>query len=141
LEHHLDDRGQQAGDDRHPRAHRRPRQLDVGPLEDRLLAIERQVVGILADGHVGQQSRAGQPFSDRLGESLCDHDMGLARLAGVLGPDVLVDDQRGGNIFELFAEFLADALAKLAAVRAGPLFERDIVDDSLARPAGKGLRP
>jgi hypothetical protein len=34
---------------------------------------------------------------------------------------VLEHDQRGGNIFELLADLLADALAKLAAVGAGSL--------------------
>jgi hypothetical protein len=95
------------------------------------------MIGLLAHGHVSEKPRAGQPFFDRLGQSLCDHDVGLARLAGELGPDVLEHDQRGGNIFELFAEFLADALAKHAAIGASSLLRRDVVDDPLASQAGR----
>ena len=68
LEHQLDDRLQQVGDDGHPVAHRRARQLDAEPLEDPFEAIKRQVIGILADRDVSQQPRAGQALLDRLGE-------------------------------------------------------------------------
>ena len=58
-------------------------QLDAGPPEDPLEAIQRQVVGVLADGDVSQQPRAGQALVDRLRESLGDHDVGLAGPAGI----------------------------------------------------------
>jgi hypothetical protein len=92
-EHLSDDRLEQGGGSRHPVAQRRPRQLDAEPLEDPSLAVKRLMVGVLADGHVGHESRARQAFLDRLGESLCDHDMGLTGLARILGPHMPEDDQ------------------------------------------------
>ena len=68
AQHQLDDRRQQLGDDGHPVAHRRARQLDAEPLEDPFEAIERQVIGIFADRDVSHQPRAGQALLDRLGE-------------------------------------------------------------------------
>ena len=109
AQHPLDDRLEQLGDDGHPVAHRRARQLDAGPLEDPLEAIERQVIGILADRDVGQQPRAGQALLDRLGEPVGDHDVGLAGPAGILGADVFEHDQGRGDVFELLADVLTDA--------------------------------
>ena len=121
--------------DGHPVAHRRARQLDAGPLEDPFEAIERQVIGIFADRDVSQQPRAGQALVDRLGEPLGDHDVGLAGLAGILGADVFEHDQGRGDVFELLADFLADAGPLGAAVGAGALFGRDVVQDRLAGQA------
>ena len=135
AQHQLDDRLEQLGDDGHPVAHRRARQLDAGPLEDPLEAIERQVIGIFADRDVSQQPRAGQPLLDRLGEPLGDHDVGLAGLAGIFGADVFEHDQRRGDVFELLADFLTDAGPLGAAVGAGALFGRDVVQDRLAGQA------
>ena len=134
---------EQAGGGGHPVAHRRAGQLDAVPLEDPFLAVKRQVVGILADGHVGQQSRAGQPLLDRLGEPLGDHDVGLARLAGVLGPDVLEHDQRGRHVFELLADLLAEARAarRHSRGRAAASSGTSWTIRLRGRFAGKGLRP
>ncbi len=109
AQHQLDDRLQQLGGDGHPVAHRRPGELDAEPLEDSFQAIERQVIGIFADRDVSHQPRAGQTLLDRLGKPVGDHDVGLAGLAGILGADVFEHDQRRGDVFELLADFLADA--------------------------------
>ena len=53
--------------------------------EDAFLAVERQVIGILADGHLSHQPRAGQPLLDRLGKPVGDHDVGLAAWQAYLG--------------------------------------------------------
>ena len=135
LQHQIDDRLEQIGDRGHPVAHRQPRQLDARALEDSLEAIERQVIGILADGDVSQQPRAWQALVDRLGEHVGDHDVGLAVLASVLGADGFEDDQPGGDEFELLADFLADAGAVGAAVGASALFGRDVVQDRHSGPA------
>ncbi len=93
------------------------------------------MVGVLAHGHVRQQARPGQALLDRLGEPLGDHDVRLTVGAGVLGPDVLEHDERRGHIFELLAEFLADRPALDAALRAEPLFGRDVVRHPPTRQA------
>ena len=135
--HRLADRLQQVGADGHPVAHRLPGQLDAVAAEDPFLAVQRQVIGVLADGHVGQEPRPGQPLLDRLGEPLGDDDVPLAGLAGVLGPHVLQDDQAGRDVLELLADLLADPDPHRAAVGAGELLGRDVVEDRLARQAGR----
>src|SRR5271168_119661 len=54
---------------------------------------------------------------------------------GVLGADVFEHDQRGGDIFELLVDFLTDAGPLGAAVGAGALFGRYVVQDRLAGQA------
>ena len=63
-------------------------------------------------------------------------------LARILGPHVPEDDQRRGDVFELFAAVLADGLADLAAVGAGKLSGGTACRTVLrGKLAGKGLRP
>jgi hypothetical protein len=52
-------------------------------------------------------------------------------------PCLLPHDQRGGDVFEPLAKLLAEGLTCLAAFRTGPLLEWDVVDDPLARQAGR----
>ena len=80
------DRLQEVGADGHPAAGRLAGQLHPVAAVDPLLAVQRQVVGVLADGHLGHQPRPGQPLLDRLGEPLGDDDVPLATLAGVHDP-------------------------------------------------------
>ena len=112
-----------------------PGQLHAVTEEDPFLAVQRQVVGILADGHVGQQSWTGKPLLDRLGEPLGDDDVPFAGLAGVLGPHVLDDDQAGRHVLELLADLLADFDPQGAAVGTRELVGGDVVDFTLARQA------
>ena len=141
--HGLPDRLQQVGDDGHPVAGRLAGQLHPVAAEDPFLAVQRQVVGVLADGHLGQQPRPGQPLLDRLGEPLGDDDVRLAALAGVLGPHVLEDDQAGRHVLELLADLLADPDPHRAAVGTGKLARRGRRGGSRLRGrlAGSGLRP
>jgi hypothetical protein len=90
------------------------------------------VIGVFADGDVSEKSRARQPLFDRLGEPLCDHDMGLTRPARVLGPHVLHREERSRHEFELLADLFTDARAIAATLGAEPLLDRDVVDDPLA---------
>ena len=66
--------------------------------EDPFLAVQRQMVGVLADGYLGQQPRPGKTLLDRLSEPLADDDVSFAGLTRVLGPHVLDDDQAGRRI-------------------------------------------
>ena len=108
--------------------------------EDAFLAIEWQVIGILVGNHVSHQPWPGEPLLDRLGKPLGDHDVGGAVGTGVFRADVLEHDQRRGDVFELFADFGADALPHSAAVGARELFGEDVMHHRLAGQArGQGL--
>jgi hypothetical protein len=82
---------------------------------------------------MSEESRAGKSLFDRLGESLGNHDVGLAALARVFGPHVLNDDDRRRHIFELLADLLTEARTLRAAIGTEPLLERDIVHNPPAR--------
>ena len=114
--HLFDDRLQQFGRNRHPVAHRLTRQLHAVTAENSFLAIERKMIRIFADNHLGQQPWSGQPLLDRLGEPLGNDHIGLARLTGVFGPHILDHDQAGRNVIELLADLLADLGADDTAV-------------------------
>jgi hypothetical protein len=123
--------------------------FDAVAAEDRLLAVERHVVGQLAGDDMGQEPRARQTLLDRLGEPRGDHHMRGAAGTRVFRPDVFQDDQAGGDVFELLADFLADRPTLGAALRAGAVLGGDVMDDPLARQARRqglaavtaGLRP
>jgi hypothetical protein len=93
------------------------------------------VIGILAGDHVSHQPRARESFLDRIGKPLGDHDIGFAVGTGVFRPHVLDHDQRRGDIFELFADFLADAMPHAAAVGAREFVGGDVMHDPLAGQA------
>ena len=94
------------------------------------------MVGVFADDHLGQQPWAGQPLLDRLGKPFSNDHVGLARLAGVLGPYMLDHDHRlAGLNSSCFADFLADAGADGTAVGTRELFGGNVVDLALALQA------
>ena len=95
--------------------------------EDPFLTVQRQMVGILADGHLGHEPRPRKALLDGLGKPPGDDDVPLAALASVLGPDVLQDDQTGRDILELLANFFADLDPHGAAVGAGKILGGDVV--------------
>src|SRR5262249_1522623 len=99
-------------------------------------AVEGQMIGVLADDHLSEQTGPGQSLLDGLGEPLGDDDVGLACLAGVLGSNVLDDDPARGNRVELLADFLTKGPAAAAPTRAGGGRTR-----RRSRCAGSGLRP
>ena len=92
----------------HPVAHRRARQLHAVPLEDRLLAVERQVVGdLLVPRGPAAPVRAGPSRSAR-GVARRSR-RGPARLAAhIWAGHARDDDQAGGHVFQLLADLLAD---------------------------------
>ena len=117
--------------------------VEVEPvaLEDPALAIERQMVGVLADQHMGEQARTRAAALDgpRRQRRL---DEPLAAGAGQPRADDPVHDEAAGDVFQLLGHVLADPAQPAAAVGAGVgcrgelhLHPRDVVRD---RPA---LRP
>ena len=72
--------------------------------------VEREVVGELADQHVGDQPRAGDPTGDRPGRRRGAGHAVAALGAGVLGQDVDVDFELGRDELELAREVFADAM-------------------------------
>ena len=79
----------------------------------------------------------GSPFSIGSGSRCAITTFAWHRLAGVLGPHVLEHEERGRHEFELLADLFTDARAIAATFGAGPLLDRDVVDDP---PAGQTRR-
>ncbi len=82
------------------------------------LAIEREVIGILRDQHMGQQARAGTTPLDRARGQWCLADR-LATRASHAGPDKAVHDEPARDVFQLFGDIFAEFLQNLAALAAG----------------------
>ena len=96
------------------------------------MAIKRLVVGILADRDVSQQSWTGQTLFDRLGKPIGDDDIAFAGLAGIFRADVFEHDQRSRDIFQLLADFVADAGPLNATIGASTMFGWNVMQDGLA---------
>ena len=112
----------------HPVAEGRARQLHPLPGEPALLAMERDMVGILLGDHMSQQSRSGQALLDRLGGLAGRDDLALAVRAGVRAAHVFDHEQGRRLIVELLAALRADLDPALAALRAAALGFRQLVD-------------
>ena len=83
------------------------RQVDTGAGVDRLLPVQRQVVGVLGQHHLRQQRGCGQAAVD---DGRCHRfgDDGLTRPAGVLRMDVALDVECRWGVGQLLADVLAD---------------------------------
>ena len=100
-----------------PGSERRARDRQSGAAEDRFLAVQRQMIGMLGHHHLGQQSRR----RDALVDDLCRHGslyQGAAMRAGPLAAHVALDREHAWRVVELLADVFADALDR-AATRAG----------------------
>jgi hypothetical protein len=111
--------------------------VEVEPvaLEDLGLAIERQVVGVLADQDMGEQARARAAALDGAGRQR-RLDEALAAGAGQPRADDPVHDKAAGDVLQLLGHVLADPAQPAAAVGAGigcraefHLHPRDVVRD------------
>ena len=143
VSHQFDERPDQHRCRQHPGAHGRACDVDVVPFEDRLQAIQRKVISHLAGDDVRQQPRPDETFfnwppelrrllrRDHLRPPLAG--VLFAGLAGVRDADVLEDLEVRGEAFELFADFLADAVARGCAAGALLLLVGEVVDDADAR--------
>ena len=67
--------------DAHPLGHRRARDVHAAALVDLFLAVQRQVVVVLGDDHLGQQTWGWNALVD----DLRGHRRGLDRLAALAG--------------------------------------------------------
>ncbi|EDP61133.1 hypothetical protein BAL199_26911 [alpha proteobacterium BAL199] len=105
---------------------------------DLRLAIERRVVGILRDQHMGDHGLGRQPAGDqplrcgRLDHALGTAAAGIFRSAGDDHPELRRDD------VEPLADVLADGLQRLAAAPTGPAIRLDHHLDPRQMP---GQRP
>src|SRR5262249_3256222 len=98
-----------------------------------LLAVERDMIGILLGDHMSQETRPGQSLGDGLRGLLRGGDMSLAVRAGVSTAPVLDDEQRRRPVIELFAALGADLGSWLAAVGAAAFDLGQLVEDRDAR--------
>lgn len=106
-----------------------------GALEDRLLAVQRQVVQVLRHQHLGQQACGRQAFVDDVRGYWRLHEL-LAALAHPLAADVALDRERAGLVVQLLGDVFADALHRCTAAAGGVL---GLVADLTARQVRRQL--
>ncbi len=93
-------------------------EVETFAVEDLALAIERQVIGIFADQHMGQQARPWAAALDRARRQR-RLDEAFAAGAGQPGPDDPVHDEAAGDILQFLGDVLADPAQAPAAVGTG----------------------
>jgi hypothetical protein len=93
-------------------------EVDTFPVEDLALAIEWQMVGILVDQHMGQQTRAGATAFDRTRRERRLHEAFTAG-AGQAGSHDPVHDEAAGDVFQFFRDIFPDPAQAPAAIGAG----------------------
>ena len=91
--HQVVQRLERLGGAGHPVAEGRARQFHPLPGQAALLAMERDMVGILFGDHMSQESRPGQALLDRLGGLAGRDDLAFAVRAGVRAADVFDHEQ------------------------------------------------
>jgi hypothetical protein len=129
------DRPQVEGGAADPVGERRAIELDSLTLVDLRLAIERQVVGVFGDQHMGDRRLGRQAALDQPRRRWgLDHHV-LAGATGVLGPPYDENPELCRDDVELLADVFADPVQFAATARAGPALD---VDDGLdARQMGR----
>lgn len=113
-----------------PSGKRRPVECNAMPLKDLRLAVQRRVVAVLGDQHLGQQAGCRQTLGHRTfgRRRLLD---GATRPTAILGPANAQHAQRCWHPIEHLAHRLADGVQCPAA--AGARYSVDVVQDVLAR--------
>jgi hypothetical protein len=111
----------------HPVAQRRTIQRHTLASEDLRLPIQRQVVAVLADQHLGQQSLGGQAAINRTLRGWRLNHGPLAHPAAIARPADHAHPQLGGDIVQHLGAVFADPMQSSAATGAG--FVVDIDDD------------
>ena len=108
-----------------PVGQRRAVEIDALAGVDLRLAIERQVIGVLGDQHLGDRRLGRQAALDqpRRRRRLDDHV--LAGAAGVFGPAHDQHPELGGDDVEPLADVLADPVQRARAARAGLVLDVD----------------
>ena len=93
-------------------------QIEPLTVEDLALAVERQVVGILADQDMGEEARPRATALDRARGQRGLHEAFAAR-AGQPGADDPVHDEAPGDVFQLFRHIFPDPAQAAAAIGTG----------------------
>ena len=143
-QHHADRQGVQGPEEfgrlQPPAVHRLPRDPHALPLEDPFQAVQRQMVGSLADDHLGHQPRPGQAAGNRFGRLFGHRHVLLGKrqaafrqllFAGVFLADMDDDEQRRRPPVELLAGLRRQFHQVLRAAQRRLLGFRKIVDDFL----------
>ena len=134
----LGQRFQQGGGLPDPVGQRGTVEAESFTVKDLALAIERQMVGILADQHMGQQTR---PRAATLDGPRRQRGLNEALAAGASqpGPDDAVHDEAPRHILQIFSNILPDPAQAAAAICAGirtgaefDLHRRDMIRDRAA---------
>jgi len=89
------------------------------------LAVERRMIGVFADQHMGNGPLGRQPTLDQVGRRFGLADPTLAGRAGVFGAHRHDDPQLGGDDVEPFRAILADPLHLATAAGAGSVVRLD----------------
>lgn len=106
-------------------------EIDALAGEDLRLAVERQVIGILADKDMGDERLGRHPAVERADRGRRLHDGALAGPAAIARPADDPDLELGRYDIELLADILADHVQHAAA--AGTALVRGLDDDLFAR--------
>ncbi len=123
----------------HPVGQRRARQLHAMAGIDGALAIQRLMIAVLGDHHLGQQPGASQAAGDGPRRRRHLHDR-LAPSASQLGAHHAYNFEAGRHVFQSLADVLAQPL-KLAAASRAVAAGGWMQDVGLARQRfGQGLR-
>ncbi len=96
------------------------RNRQTGPAEDAFLAIQRQVIEILGDQHMGEQAGGRDALVDHMRRHRCLHQ-GFALGTGPLAADVTFDRKGARRVVQFLGDIFANAL-HLAATGAGGRF-------------------
>ena len=126
------DGSQTLGDGGDDVAEGRAREVDAGAREDLLLAVDREVVGVLRDDDVGGEPRPDRALGEDRGRRPLGQDAALPARAGPHAPDGALDEEGGGHVLRALADLLADPGERLAAAGADALglgrVEPDLLD-------------
>jgi hypothetical protein len=124
----------------HPAAQGAPREIDALAGEDPREPMQRKMVDVLRDDHMGQQSFASEGFLQGLWGRRRFDDTLMAVRTGVFRADGFDDDETGRLVFELFGDVLPDARPRVTA-RALLVGVSDVDLDTTARQVRRQWPP
>lgn len=114
-------------------------QVDALPGVDLRLAIERQVIRVFGDQHLGDRRLGRQPALDQAGRRRCLDDDILAGATGVFGPAHDNHAQLRRHDVEPLTDVFTDPMKSVAAARAGMV--RNVDDHLDARQVRRQRTP
>jgi len=89
--------------------------------KDLFLAIQWQMVSVFAHDHVSDEAGGGQALVNRLGWLGGSDHMAAALGAGILAADVLMHEETGRDVIELFGDLFAEGFTRAVTLGALPL--------------------